>query len=60
MKAHFETVQTKGNRSYPSLLARCFIPVVSLQNYFQKYYTCGDPLKLFSKTVTCGDLSNRL
>jgi hypothetical protein len=34
--------------------------VVSLQNYFQNYHTCGDPLKLFSKTVTCGDLSNRL
>ena len=87
MKAHFETVQTKGHRfwkwkqilklskpkeidfenkkhllklsqvketyfenesafwncpNYPSLLARCFIPVVSLQNYFQKYHTCGD------------------
>ena len=85
MKAHFETVQTKGNifwkwkrvlklyqvketyfenesaiwnsPNYPSLLARCFILVVSLQNYFQKYHTCGDPSKLFSKTVTCGDLS---
>ena len=78
MKAHFETVQIKGNRFWKwkcilklsklketdfenestSLLARCFIPVVSLQNYFQKYHTCGDPSKLFSKTVTCGDLSN--
>ena len=86
IKAHFETVQTKGNRfwkwkrvlklsqvketyfenesafwncpNYPLLLARCFILVVSLQNYFQKYHTCGDPSKLFSKTVTCGDLSN--
>ena len=25
-----------------------------------KALACGDPLELFSKTVTCGDLSNRL
>ena len=35
-------------------MARCFRPVVSIQNYFQKYHTCGDPLKLFlfSKSVS--------
>ena len=28
--------------------------MVSIQNYFQKYHTCGDPLKLFlfSKSVS--------
>ena len=25
-----------------------------------KAHACGDLLELFSKTVTCGDLSNRL
>jgi hypothetical protein len=49
MKAHFETVKTKGNRHYLN----------NTHHYWQDFYTCGDPLELFSKTVTCGDLSNR-
>ena len=63
MKAHFETVKTKGNRHYLN----------NTHHYWQDFYTggvpsklfskilycCFDPLKLFSKTVTCDDLSNR-
>jgi hypothetical protein len=41
MKAHFETVKTKGNRHYLN----------NTHHYWQDFYTGGVPSKLFSKIL---------
>ena len=43
--------ETDISKSYPLLMARCFITVVSLQNCFQKHYTCGDPSDYFQRLL---------